>query len=951
MAQTTDTYVAEIRANTSQFTSAMRAAQEQSERAEETFSETGETSEGMGTKMSKTSRQVSSFSGAMASLNGKTSSVSARISSITSSVTGLGSKLGSIVGITSIATLVNKGINGIISGVQSLSSEMEEATTAWATFEANMQMNGHTTAEISNAKKAMQEFAEQTVYSASDMANTYAQLDAVGVKNVEQLVKGIGGLAAASSDPSQAMKSLSTQITQAAGKATIAWSDFKIMLEQAPAGVSAVAKSMGMSASELVSAVQDGTVKTQDFLNAVAKVGTNSDFTALATQYKTVSQAVDGLKENISNGLQASFTNLQAAGIRAIEAITAVIQRLTPVINAVINGITAGINAISNAVAKLMGITLSSGNTGVGTGGTGTSDATAIATESADDLVDAQDKVVNSTNKVAKATKNATKAQQEYNAQALSFDVTHKLGGGSTSSGSSSDDAGSGTVTQKAATAVADTTSTALEGIDAIDTGLLELEDTENKQPGILSGIEDSFGNVVDRVKELAGQFKKGFKFGLDDVTPQVNKIKESFEGIKESWKNIWNDPDVKGAVKSFVSTASFDLGVIAGSGTRIGINLGTNLVAGINKYLEEHQDDIKEKLRKILGNGEAIFDNFADLSKAQANISDVLTSDSAIETTSNVAGIAGAITGDTATLASSIAADISSMFSDPIVENADAIKESTQKTFDNLAGITETTERAVRDTGGTINRVYDDYVHPLMEKVTDTFSGFIAGFTAGWDHIQGIPEMVEQLYDEHIAPLLDSFEEAWAAVSEALQPLMDNVLTPLTELIGFIVGMLAKVAWAGLIVILENLADALKSVFDTIKNVASWAGKFTSKLPSLQGIVDGLTGKNKTTSINGYATGGVVNGAQLFMARENGMAEMVGQIGGATTVMNNDQIVSAVSTGVAQAVAGVIAQQSQDEGQAQDIVITVDSEELARATMRGKKKYNTRTNPQFAFS
>ena len=53
---------------------------------------------------------------------------------------------------------------------------------------------------------------------------------------------------------------------------------------------------------------------------------------------------------------------------------------------------------------------------------------------------------------------------------------------------------------------------------------------------------------------------------------------------------------------------------------------------------------------------------------------------------------------------------------------------------------------------------------------------------------------------------------------------------------------------------------------------------------------------------IQGYATGGMPNSAEVFMARENGLPEMVGTIGGHTAVMNNDQIVASVSNGVARA-------------------------------------------------
>ena len=182
-------------------------------------------------------------------------------------------------------------------------------------------MNGHTIDEINSTKKALQQFAQQTIYSASDMSTTFAQLDAVGIKSADNLVKGFGGLAAAAENPTQAMKTLSQQGVQMAAKPTVAWQDFKLMLEQTPAGISAVAKEMGMSTSEMVTAVQDGKVKTDKFFAAIEKVGTSKAFTELATTYKTAGQAMDGLSETITNTLQPAFDKLQGHAIGAIEKV------------------------------------------------------------------------------------------------------------------------------------------------------------------------------------------------------------------------------------------------------------------------------------------------------------------------------------------------------------------------------------------------------------------------------------------------------------------------------------------------------------------------------------------------------------------------------------------------------------------------------------------------------
>ena len=234
----------------------------------------------------------------------------------------VGSTFKSVLGANLISSALTSGIGSITSGIGSMVGELNGAQKAWKTFEGNLQAFGRSAETISQAKKEMQDFATKTIYSASDMASTYSQLDAVGTKNVGSLVKAFGGLAASAENPAQAMKSLSTQATQMASKPKVAWMDFKIMMEQAPAGMAAVAKEMGMSTAELVSAVQDGKVNTEEFFDALNKAGNSDAFQKMATEFKTVDQAIDGMKESLSNKLMPAFEQLNKFGIKAVNALS-----------------------------------------------------------------------------------------------------------------------------------------------------------------------------------------------------------------------------------------------------------------------------------------------------------------------------------------------------------------------------------------------------------------------------------------------------------------------------------------------------------------------------------------------------------------------------------------------------------------------------------------------------
>lgn len=269
-------------------------------------------------------------------------------------VDNLKSTLTSGVGFGVMMAAGQTAFNTISNGVTGLVGDLNSSSAAWKTFQGNMEMTGKSADQIKAVKNELQDFAEATIYSSSDMASTFAQLEAVGTKNTTKLVKGFGGLAAAAESPTQAMKTLSQQATQMAAKPTVAWEDFKLMLEQTPAGIAAVAKQMGKSTQGLIKDVQAGTVATEDFFDAIAAVGTNDSFTKLATEYKTVDQAMDGLQETMSNKLQPAFDVLSAVGIGAISRLVDKMGQLDG--EQIAAKMTSGLDKIKPYWDKIVGV-------------------------------------------------------------------------------------------------------------------------------------------------------------------------------------------------------------------------------------------------------------------------------------------------------------------------------------------------------------------------------------------------------------------------------------------------------------------------------------------------------------------------------------------------------------------------------------------------------------------
>lgn len=96
-----------------------------------------------------------------------------------------------------------------------------------------------------------------------------------------------------------------------------------------------------------------------------------------------------------------------------------------------------------------------------------------------------------------------------------------------------------------------------------------------------------------------------------------------------------------------------------------------------------------------------------------------------------------------------------------------------------------------------------------------------------------------------------------------------------------------------------------------------------------------------KLEGIKGYAMGGYPTSGEMFIARENGIPEMVGSIGGRTAVVNNDQIVEAVSVGVYNAVVDAM---SRSSGNKQPTIVQINGREVFRAVQDESTAYSRRT-------
>lgn len=292
-------------------------------------------------------------------LTAKDKNFTSTFNNANSATESLGAKLKAGIGFGAFAGIGMKAVSAVGSGLKSLVTDLNSTTSSWSSFSKNMAMSGMKNDKIETTKKDLQDFAKKTVYTSKDMAATYAQLYAVNKKTSTSLVKGFGAVAAAAENPTQAMKTLSTQATQMAAKPTVQWQDFKLMLEQTPAGISKVAQAMNMSTTDLVANVQDGKIATQDFFDAMEKLASDPDLMGMATTYKTIGEAADGLSATLATGLAPAWEVVNDVGIDAVTKLMGVASKGIKGLKKAFKGVGKQFKETANALETLGGSLMS----------------------------------------------------------------------------------------------------------------------------------------------------------------------------------------------------------------------------------------------------------------------------------------------------------------------------------------------------------------------------------------------------------------------------------------------------------------------------------------------------------------------------------------------------------------------------------------------------------------
>lgn len=346
--------------------------------------------------------------------------------------------------------------------------------------------------------------------------------------------------------------------------------------------------------------------------------------------------------------------------------------------------------------------------------------------------------------------------------------------------------------------------------------------------------IDSRLDSIQKKINELRQSFMNGFWSGFGDIAV-FDDVQRSVDGIRESVKSIFGDPEVKRSADEFAATAANSLGKIAGSFGSIGMSIADNLLGGLDRYLQQNTDRIRGYIISMFDIGGDIAGIAGKLSAAVAEIFTVLRSGSGKQITADLIGIfSDAFIGVTA-LAGSFGRDVLDLIATPIINNQEKIKSA----FQGILDVVQTVTSAIRTTfAGLIDSVqkkYDESISPLLKSFSDGISKlaevFLDTFQANiLPVLQNAADRFADFTTSTLQPLIDKFLEFAGKVTECIQEVWEKVLQPF--LAWFIANVAPKIA--------SHLGKAIDAFFNFLTNVGN---VISGVLDIFNGLLDFLLG------------------------------------------------------------------------------------------------------------
>lgn len=256
-------------------------------------------------------------------------------------------KFGVVAG--AVGGLVSSGIGMALDAIGDLTGDIVEASDSADKFKSTLNFAGLDTGTIDALTASTQTYADQTVYSISDIRNVTAQLAANGVQGFDKLAEAAGNLNAVAGGNAETFSSVGMVLTQTAGAGKLTTENWNQLADAIPGASGKLQEAMlknGAYTGNFRDAMEKGEISAEEFNQAIMDLGMTDAAKEAATSTSTIEGAMGNLEASIVGvgttildqfkGPLTSGISMVAQGISGLSGVfTGLVQTIGPILSQV----------------------------------------------------------------------------------------------------------------------------------------------------------------------------------------------------------------------------------------------------------------------------------------------------------------------------------------------------------------------------------------------------------------------------------------------------------------------------------------------------------------------------------------------------------------------------------------------------------------------------------------
>lgn len=264
--------------------------------------------------------------------------------SASKSSSGFG-KFGAAAG--AVGGLVSSGIGMAVDAIGDLTGDIIEASDSADKFKSTLNFSGLDTGTIDALTASTQTYADQTVYSISDIRNVTAQLAANGVQGFDKLAEAAGNLNAVAGGNAETFSSVGMVLTQTAGAGKLTTENWNQLADAIPGASGKLQEAMlknGAYTGNFRDAMEKGEISADEFNQAIMDLGMTDAAKEAATSTSTIEGAMGNLEASVVGvgttildqfkGPLTSGISMLAQGISGLSGVfTGLVQSIGPILS------------------------------------------------------------------------------------------------------------------------------------------------------------------------------------------------------------------------------------------------------------------------------------------------------------------------------------------------------------------------------------------------------------------------------------------------------------------------------------------------------------------------------------------------------------------------------------------------------------------------------------------